>query len=99
MVTREAASTTSSTPTRYSWLRGVAAAFVAGIISVAVSILGRAEGWPHSQSIAFATFLFLIPILQSLFQGWRVESWTRNLGLGVVFGLLGGLVHAVVLDR
>jgi hypothetical protein len=99
MVTQDAAPGTSSTPSRYYWLRSIAAAFVAVVISLSVSIIGRNEAWPHSQSIAFASFLFLIPPLQSLFHRQRVPSWTRRLGLGVIFGLIGGLVHAFVLDR
>jgi hypothetical protein len=99
MVTHEASSSSSSTPSRYYWLRSVGAAFVAGLISVGVSILGRQQAWPHSQSIAFASFLFLIPPLQSLFQSQRFPNWPRRLGLGVIFGFIGGLVHAFVLDR
>src|SRR6266550_4468960 len=99
MVTQDAAPGTSSTPSRYYWLRSIAAAFVAVVISVSVSIIGCNEACPPSQSIAFASFLFLMPPLQSLFHRQRVPSWTRRLGLGVIFGLIGGLVHAFVLDR
>jgi hypothetical protein len=99
VVTQDAVPGTSSTPSRYYWLRSIAAAFIAVVSSVSVSIIGRNEAWPHSQSIAFASFLFLIPPLQSLFHRQRVANWTRRLGLGVIFGLIGGLVHAFVLDR
>jgi len=98
MVTHEAAPSPSSTPSRYYWLRSVAAALVAGVISVGVSILGRNEAWPHSQSIAFASFLFLIPLLQSLFHQ-RGPNWTKPFGVGVIFGLIGGYVHAFFIDR
>lgn len=99
MVPQDAAPGTSSTLSRYYWLRTVAAAFVAGLIAIIVSIVARKEVWPYPQSIALASFLFLIPVLQPVFHNERTRSWPSRLGFGLVYGLIGGLVDALVLNR
>ena len=93
MVTREAAPNTSAAPGRYHWLRTICAACVATFISLGVSFLGRIEAWPHWQSIGFASFLFQIPVLQSAVSSQRPQRWTRDVGVGLIFGLIGGLVY------
>ena len=98
MVTQDAAPSTPSTLSRYYWLRTVAAAFVAGVIAIIVSIVARKEVWPYPQSIAFASFLFLIPVLQPVFHNERTRSWISRLGFGLAYGLIGGLVHAFILN-
>jgi hypothetical protein len=99
MVTQDGAPGTSSTLSRYYWLRTVAAAFVAGLVAIVMSIVARKEAWPYPQSIAFASFLFLIPVLQPILHNGRRRSWLSRLGFGVVYGLIGGMVHAFVLNR
>ena len=98
MVTNEVAPGASSQPSREYWLPQVGAVLVALIVSVCVSILGHREGWPHSQSIAFGTFLFLIPILSSLFHRQRSVRWPSRIASGLVYGLVGGLIHSFFLD-
>ena len=93
MVTREAAPNTSATPSRYYWLRTICAASVAVLISLGVSFLGRRLAWPHWQAIGFASFLFQIPVLQSAVSGQRPQRWTRDIAVGLIFGLIGGLVY------
>ncbi len=99
MVTHDEAPGTSSKPNRYYWLRLVGAASVALLTAIIVSTVAHKEAWPYPQSIAFASFLFLIPVLQPSFQNHRTRSWASRLSLGVVFGLIGGLVHAFVLNQ
>jgi|SRR6266436_2423545 len=99
MVTQDAAPGTSSKPNRYYWLRLVGAAFVALLVSIIVSTVAHKEGWPYPRSIAFASFVSLIPVLQPTFNNQRIRSWASRLSLGVVFGLIGGLVHAFVLNQ
>jgi hypothetical protein len=89
----------TSNANSYSWLRDLAAALCAAVISAGISFLGRRAGWSYSRPIAFATFLFLIPVLRPLFQGQRGQSWNSRLSLGVLFGLIGALFYAVVLNR
>jgi len=83
--------------TNKPWVRTVGAVLIAVLCSLAVSAIGRREAWPHTQSIAFAVFLALIPVLQPSVPG-RVQSWARRLSAGVVFGVVGGLFHAFFLD-
>jgi hypothetical protein len=92
----EAAVTTTS---KYSVLRTVAAAAVALAIGATVSIVGRKLGWPHSQSIGLATFLFCIPVLPTLFRSRGARSLPQAVVVGVMFAVIGGLIHAFVLDR
>ena len=99
MVARDAAPRVPTAPSRHYWLRTVAAAIVALIVSVSISVVGHNAAWPHSQSIAFAVFLFLIPVLQPLFQGYRLQGWSSRLGLGLIFAAVGGFLHAFVLNR
>jgi hypothetical protein len=99
MVTQDGAPLTSATPSRYYWLRSVAAAFVAAIVAILVSIVAHKQAWPYPRSIAFASFLFLIPVLQPIAQKQRNQSKASRLGLGVLFGLIGGFLHAFVLNR
>ena len=75
-------------------LRATAAGFVAVIISLAVRLLSYRVDRLHSESIAFASFLFCIPILMPVIHPERPRSWTSRLGLGFVFALIGGLIHA-----
>jgi uncharacterized membrane protein YfcA len=89
----------SAKSNRYIVFRTIAAAFMAGLIGVGVSALGHSRGWPHPISIAFAVFLFLIPILDPPRRGGRLRSWRSRLTFGVVIGLIGGLFNAFVLDR
>jgi hypothetical protein len=84
--------------TRSYLLRSVGAAFLAGLIAILVSITARTEAWPYPQSIAFGSFLFLIPVLQPLFHNLRTQSWASRLGWGAVYGLISGFVHAFVLN-
>ena len=95
MVNREAAPSTSAAPGRYHWLRTIGAAFVAVLISSGVSFTGRSEAWPNWQAIGFASFLFQIPILQSFVSGQRAQRWTRDIAVGLIFGLIGGLVYTL----
>jgi hypothetical protein len=99
MPTDHSATEAHSGPPGYSWPRAVAAAFCAAVISTGVSFLGRSAGWSYARAIAFSTFLFLIPVLQPLYQEQRRKSWNSRLSLGVFFGLTGGLVYVFVLDR
>jgi hypothetical protein len=93
MVTREAAPNTSAAPGRYHWLRTICAASVAVLISLGVSFLGRSEAWPHWHSIGFASLLFQIPVMQSALSGRRPQKWTRDIAVGLILGLIGGLVY------
>ena len=93
MVTREATPSHSATLGRYHWRRTIGAASVAVLISSGVSFLGRSQAWPHWQAIGFASFLFQIPILQSLVYGQPAQRWARDIAVGLIFGLIGGLVY------
>jgi hypothetical protein len=99
MVTQDGAPEASVTPSRYYLLRSLAAAFVAAIVAILVSIVAHKQAWPYPQSIAFASFLFLIPVLQPIAQKQRSKSKASRLGFGVAFGLIGGFLHAFVLNR
>ena len=84
---------------RSYWLRSLGGATVAAAVSVAVAALGRSQGWPHPLSIAFAAFLLLMPVLQPPPPGYPARRLTARLALGIAFALIGGLLHAYVLDR
>jgi uncharacterized membrane protein YfcA len=88
----------SPKPNRYALFRSIAAAFIAALIGIGISALGRIEGWPHPFSLAFAVFLFLIPVLDPPREGRRLRTWPSRLTFGVVTGIIGGLFHAFVLD-
>jgi hypothetical protein len=80
-------------------LRTIAAAAVALAIGATVSIVGRNLGWPHPQSIGLATFLFCIPVLPTLFHSPGSRRLPQALVVGAMFAVIGGLIHAFVLDR
>ena len=86
----------ASTQRRLYWLRTAAAAVLAVFVSIGVSAVGHSQSWPYSESIAFAVFLFLIPILQSLADRRRVRSWPVRLAASVVAGVIGGFIHAML---
>jgi hypothetical protein len=88
-----------ATDSKPSVLRTLAAAAVALAIGATVSVVGRNLGWPHSQSIGLATFLFCIPVLPTLFRARGSRRLPQALVVGVMFGAIGGLIHAFVLDR
>ncbi|HEY4735199.1 MAG: hypothetical protein ACJ79J_01620 [Gemmatimonadaceae bacterium] len=85
----------TSAPRRRYWLRTAAAAVFAVFVSIVVSAVGQSEAWPHSESIAFGVFLFLIPILQSVADRRRVRNWPLRLAASVVAGFVGGVVYAM----
>jgi peptidoglycan/LPS O-acetylase OafA/YrhL len=87
-----------STQRRRYWLRTVAAAVFAVFVSGAVSAIGRSQLWPHPESIAFAVFLFLIPILQATADRRRVKNWPLRLAASVVVGVIGGVVYALFIE-
>jgi len=97
MDSQRVGSSATSAPDRYRPLRTIAAAVIAGLISLGVSFLGRKQSWPYSQSIAFAAFLFLIPVLQPIALRQR-RSWASRLSFGVIFAAIGGFLHAFVLN-
>jgi len=99
MVTQDATSGSSAAPSRKYLVRTVAAALVAGVIAIMVSIVARKAAWPYPQSIALASFLFLIPILQPMAHDKGTGNWPSRLGLCVVFGLIGGFLHAFALNQ
>ena len=93
MDTRPTIPNASSVPSRQYALRSIAVALVALVISFAVQSLARREGWPHSESIAFGTFLFCIPVLMPAMRRERARSWASRLGVGFLVALIGGLIH------
>ena len=99
MDTQLAGTVPPSAPNRSYFIRMIAAALADLVISAGVSMAARNQGWPHRISIAFATFLFLIPILQPSRPGHLSRSWPSRVGTGIVFALIGGLFCALVLDR
>jgi cytochrome bd-type quinol oxidase subunit 2 len=88
-----------STERRRYWLRTAAVAVFAVFVSVVVSAIGRSELWKHPESIAFAVFLFLIPILQSVADRRRVRNWPLRLTVSLVAGVIGGFVYALFIER
>lgn len=84
---------------RSYWFRIAAAAVFAVFVSIGVSAVGRSRLWPHAESIAFAVFVFLIPILQSIADRRRVRNWPLLFAVAAVFGAIGGFVHAIFIER
>jgi peptidoglycan/LPS O-acetylase OafA/YrhL len=81
------------------WLRTAAVAVLAVIVSVVVSAVAQNQRWPHPESIAFAAFAFLIPILQSVADRRRVRNWPARLAGSVALGVIGGFLYALVVER
>ena len=97
MDTRPVAPSAPSIEPRYTVLRSIAAALIALLISFAVKSVARYEGWPHSQSIAFAAFLFCNPVLMPIAMR-RPRSWASRLGMGFLFAIVGGLIHLFLIE-
>jgi hypothetical protein len=68
-------------------------------VSIAVSVIGHNQLWRHPESIAFAVFLFLIPILQSVADRRRVRNWPLRLAASIGAGVIGGFVYATFIER
>jgi uncharacterized membrane protein YoaK (UPF0700 family) len=69
------------------------------VISVSVSYIGRSQGWPHAQSIGLAAFVFLIPVLPTVFKVRGSRSLPQSIVVGLIFALIGGFIHVFTFNQ
>ena len=81
------------------WLRTAGFAVFAVVVSIIVSAIAQNRRWPHPESIAFGTFIFLIPILQAAADRRRVTNWPLRVVASIGLGLVGGLIYAFFIER
>jgi len=81
------------------WLRTAGLAVLAVVVSIIVSAIAQNRRWPHPESIAFGTFIFLIPVLKAAADRRRVTNWPLRVLASVRLGLVAGLLYAFFVER